>query len=75
MSVARSRDSFDRRQESLNPTPLLKMNFDKISSEKRPAVKDKDKLKDSGVTPKEALLSSINTEKPRNESLEIGTEF
>ena len=75
MSVARSRDSFDRRQESLNPTPLLKMNFDKISAEKRPAMKEQDKLKDSGLVPKEALLSSINTVKPRNESIEIGTEF
>ena len=75
MTVARSRDSFDVRQESLNPTPLLKMNFDKISADKRPAVKEKDKLKDSSVAPKEALLSNINTEKPRHESIEIGTEF
>ena len=76
VSVARSRDSFDRRQESLNPTPLLKMNFDKISLERRPAEnKESEKLKENAVVPPKKALFSINTEKSRNESVGMGTEF
>ena len=71
MSRIESRDnSFDFRQESLNVTPAVRMNF-----EKRPGYGEDSLVKDM-TTRKEALATDTDrVKKTLNVSIPLGTEF